>query len=151
LIAAGTHWSGLSSLEVPPLPDSIPGSLEEILADPVLLQQLIDVLNSFIGQIFIDFDKFEALPDRLRQGQLHALVLGRLLHDGVFNAPPCFQRLDPLPANCMTSGVNDPSLGVIAVSQPTYYFGASLGGIMGLMFAGLSPDVERVGVNVPAI
>jgi hypothetical protein len=151
LIAAGTHWSGLSSLEVPPLPDNIPGDLQEILADPVLLQQLIAVLNSFIGQIFLDFDKFEALPDRLRQGQLHALVLGRLLHDGVFNAHPCFQRLDPLPASCMTSAVNDPSLGVIAVSQPTYYFGASLGGIMGLMFAGLSPDVERVGVNVPAI
>ncbi|HYD49859.1 MAG TPA: hypothetical protein VEB21_15990, partial [Terriglobales bacterium] len=29
-----------------------------------------------------------------------------------------------------------------------FYFGASLGGIMGLMFGALSPDVERVQVNV---
>jgi hypothetical protein len=150
LVAAGTHWSGLSTLEVPPLPDEIPGSLEEILADPELLAQLVGLINSFIGQIFIDFDQFQALPDRLRQGQLHALVLARLLHTGVFNQHACFQRLDPAPADCRTA-TGDPSLGTLAVGEPTYYFGASLGGIMGLMFAALSPDVERVAVNVPAI
>jgi len=150
LIAAGTHWSGLSTLEVPPLPDEIPGSLEEILADPVLVQQLITLLESFIGQIFIDFDKFQGMPDRLQQGQLHALSLARMLDTGVFNAHPCFQRLAPEPADCRTATSN-PSLGVIDTAAPTYYFGASLGGIMGLMFGALSPDVERVAVNVPAI
>lgn len=151
LVAAGTHWSGLSTLEVPPLPDSIPDSLEEILADPVLLGQLVRLIDSFIGQIFIDFDKFQALPDRLRQGQLHALVLARMLHTGVFNQHACFQHPVPLPADCLTAPPGAPSLGVLAAGEPTYYFGASLGGIMGLMFAGLSPDVERVAVNVPAI
>lgn len=151
LVAAGTHWSGLSTLEVPPLPDEIPGSIEEILADPVLVEQLFDLIESFIGQIFIDFDKFQALPDRLRQGQLHAVALARLLHTGVFNHHACFQRLDPAPADCRTAPAGDPSLGVLAAGEPAYYFGASLGGIMGLMFAALSPDVERVAVNVPAI
>lgn len=150
-VAAGTHWSGLSTLEVPPLPDSLPGSIEEILADPLLVQQILRLVQSFIGQIFIDFDQFQALPDRLRQGQLHALVLARLLHEGAFNTHPCFQRLDPEPTDCRTAAPGDPSQGVLAAGEQTYYFGASLGGIMGLMFASLSPDVERVVANVPAI
>src|SRR3970282_1040962 len=33
----------------------------------------------------------------------------------------------------------------------SYYFGASLGGIMGTMFAALTPDVEKLNVDVPAI
>ena len=96
-------------------------------------------------------NNFAALPDRLRQGQLHTLVLARLLHTGVFNEHPCFQRLDPAPSDCLASEVSDPTRGVIATDEQTYYFGASLGGIMGLMFASLSPDVERVIANVPAI
>jgi hypothetical protein len=151
-VAAGTHWSGLSTLEVPPIPDEIPGSIEDILNDPQLVAQLLELVQSFIGQIFIDFNQFAALPDRLRQGQLHALVLARMLHTGVFNAHPCFQRLDPEPADCRSATPGDPAtLGVLAANEETYYFGASLGGIMGLMFAALSPDVERVIANVPSI
>lgn len=150
-VAAGTHWNGLSTLEVPPLPGSLPGSVEEIISDPVLVRQILRLVQSFIGQIFIDFDHFVALPDRLRQGQLHALVLARLLHEGAFNTHPCFQRLDPEPADCTTAEPADPSQGVLASGEQTYYFGASLGGIMGLMFASLSPDVERVVANVPSI
>ena len=150
-IAAGTNWSGLSELEVPPLPENIPGDIGEIFADPALVAQILRLIDSFIGQIFIDFNNFAALPDRLRQGQLHTLVLARLLHTGVFNEHPCFQRLDPAPSDCLASEVSDPTRGVIATDEQTYYFGASLGGIMGLMFASLSPDVERVIANVPAI
>ncbi len=150
-VAAGTNWSGLSTLEVPPLPDNIPSNISEIFADPVLVAQIFELLDSFIGQIFIDFNNFAAMPDRLRQGQLHTLVLARLLHTGVFNDHACFQRLDPAPADCIASQQSDPTLGVIASGEQTYYFGASLGGIMGLMFAALSPDVERVIANVPAI
>lgn len=150
-VAAGTNWSGLSALEVPPLPDNIPGDIGDIFSDPVLVAQIFELLESFIGQIFIDFDQFAALPDRLRQGQLHTLVLARLLHEGAFNQHPCFQRLVPEPADCMASATSDPSLGVLASEEETYYFGASLGGIMGLMFGALSPDVERVVANVSAI
>ncbi|RIL07305.1 MAG: hypothetical protein DCC71_03635 [Proteobacteria bacterium] len=151
LVAAGTNWSGLSTLEVPPLPDDLPGDLGDILNDPVLVRQIVTLLESFIGQLFLDFDQFAALPDRLRQGQLHALVLARLLHTGAFNVHPCFQALDPEPADCRSAAESDPSRGVLAAGEPSYYFGASLGGIMGLMFAALSPDVERASVNVPAI
>jgi hypothetical protein len=112
-VAAGTNWSGLSSPDVGP-----------------------DLFGSFIVQVIADADKFEALPDRLRQGQLDTLVLARMLKRGHFNAAPDAQL-----------GGHGP----IDASAPTYYFGASLGGIMGTMFAALTPDVERLNLDVPAI
>ena len=36
-------------------------------------------------------------------------------------------------------------------SAEEYYYGISLGGIMGTYFAALSPDVEKLHVDVPAI
>jgi hypothetical protein len=112
-VAAGTNWSGLSSPDVGP-----------------------DLLSSFIVRVIADPDRFEALPDRLRQGQLNTLVLARMLKRGSFNADPA--------AQLGGQGPIDPD-------APTYYFGASLGGIMGTMFAALTPDVERLNVDVPAI
>jgi hypothetical protein len=112
-VAAGTNWSGLSG------PD-IAGPIQE----------------TFIFKVIADVDQFPALPDRLRQGQLHTLVLARMLKRGHFNAEPAAQR---------------GGRGPIDASAPTYYFGASLGGIMGTMFAALTPDVERLNVDVPAI
>lgn len=112
-VAGGTNWSGLSSPDVGPT-----------------------LLDSFIVRVIADIDQFEALPDRLRQGQLHALLLARMLKQGIFNTDPAF-RVD--------------GRGVIDVEAPAYYFGASLGGIMGTMFAALTPDVEKLNVDVPAI
>jgi len=112
-VSAGTNWSGLSS------PD---------LAG--------DIQGTFIFKAIADVDSLGALPDRLRQGQLHALVLARMLKQGLFNADPA-----------LAIGGH----GAINPAAPTYYFGASLGGIMGTMFAALTPDVERLNVDVPAI
>ena len=95
-----------------------------------------NLLGSFIVRVIADVDQFPALPDRLRQGQLNTLVLARMLKRGLFNADPAAQI-----------GGHGP----IDAAAPTYYFGASLGGIMGTMFAALTPDVERLNVDVPAI
>jgi hypothetical protein len=57
---------------------------------------------------------------------------------GTFNIDPAFQR--PL-----GSGV------LPGQEEEEFYFGASLGGIMGLMFSALSPDVVNAHVDVPAI
>jgi hypothetical protein len=112
-VAAGTNWSGLSAPDVGP-----------------------DLFGSFIVKVIADVDGFAALPDRLRQGQLHTLVLARMLKRGAFDADPA-SRIG--------------GHGAIDSDAPTYYFGASLGGIMGTMFAALTPDVERFNVDVPAI
>jgi len=112
-VAGATNFSGLSS------PDAGPNRLD-----------------SFIIQVLADSDQFEALPDRLRQGQVHQLLLARMLKQGLFNVDPAFQ----------VGGQ-----GVIDAEAGTVYFGASLGGIMGTLFAALTPDVEKLNVDVPAI
>lgn len=98
-----------------------------------------NIPSSFVGKVALDQPRnFPALADRLRQGQLNTLVLARLMKTGAFNADPAFQ---------VAGGA-----GVFPGPEvEQFYFGASLGGIMGLMFAALSPDVERVLVNVPGI
>jgi pimeloyl-ACP methyl ester carboxylesterase len=112
-VAGATNFSGLSSPDVSP-------RLED----------------SFIVRVLADTDQFEALPDRLRQGQVHQLLLARMLHQGLFNLDPAFQ----------IGGE-----GVIDSEAETVYFGASLGGIMGTLFAALTPDVRKLNVDVPAI
>ncbi|MDX1649586.1 MAG: hypothetical protein R3263_07010, partial [Myxococcota bacterium] len=91
-----------------------------------------DIFQSFIFKVTGNLDNIEALADRLRQGQTSTLLLARMLKLGVFNAHPAFQT---------PSGE-----GVIRDRLEVYYFGASLGGIMGTMFAALTPDVERFNV-----
>ncbi|GIW41511.1 MAG: hypothetical protein KatS3mg076_2088 [Candidatus Binatia bacterium] len=99
----------------------------------------IDPPPSFIvDQVVFQLGNFPALPDRLRQGQLNTLVLARMMKRGVFNRHPAFQSPEG------TGLLQGPE-------GELYYFGASLGGIMGLMFAALSPDVTNVNVDVPAM
>jgi len=98
-----------------------------------------NIPTSFVGRVALDQPRnFPALPDRLRQGQLNTLVLARLMKTGAFNRDAAFRFSNG-------SGVFP------GPEVEQFYFGASLGGIMGLMFAALSPDVNNVLVNVPGI
>jgi len=95
-------------------------------------------VNFIVNTVISQFNNFAALPDRLRQGQLNTLVLARMMKQGAFNLDPAFRTPDgrgafPQPASDM------------------FYAGGSLGGIMGLMFAALSPDVQNAAAIVPAI
>ena len=72
---------------------------------------------------------------------VNTLVLTRLMDSGYFNRLAEFQR---------TPG--DASTGVFpGAAAETYYFGVSLGGIMGLFTAALTPDIERFNIDVGAI
>lgn len=94
--------------------------------------------DSFLSQVVLHLDNVAALADRLRQGQLNTLVLARMMKSGAFNLDPAFRT---------ASGA-----GAFAGPQAEeFYFGASLGGIMGLMFTALSPDVVNANVDVPAM
>jgi hypothetical protein len=68
---------------------------------------------------------------------LNQLVLARMMKQGAFNVHPAF--------------IAPAGHGVFQPEEEAYYFGASLGGIMGLMFSALTPDVIRLNVDVPAI
>jgi hypothetical protein len=94
-------------------------------------------LEGFLGSIFRDFDRFRALPDRLRQAQVNTLVLARMMRDGAFNIDPWFQRED--------GGGVFPGR-----TEPLHYYGVSLGGIMGTLLGATTPDIERMNVDVGA-
>ena len=97
-----------------------------------------DLPATFVGRVILNLRNFRAMPDRLRQGQLNTLVLAKMMKTAVFNADAAFKT---------PSGV-----GVFAGAEAEeFYLGGSLGGIMGLMFAALSPDVTNAAVVVPAI
>jgi hypothetical protein len=84
------------------------------------------------------FEQFPALPDRLKQGQINTVLLARMMKEGVFNRDPAFQ--------------DEGGRGVFpGRDTEMFYYGISLGGIMGTWFAAMTPDVERLNVDVPAI
>jgi hypothetical protein len=90
-----------------------------------------------IGPGISQLNNFPAFTARLKQGQLNTLVLARMMKEGIFNRDPAFQNA---------------SVGVFPGSgTDAYYYGISLGGIMGTMFAALTPDVERFNIDVGAM
>jgi hypothetical protein len=84
-----------------------------------------------------DFSKFHFIPERLHQGFLNHLLLGRLLVDPVngFNSHPAFQF-----------GV--PAAGIIDTTE-VYYSGGSQGGIFGVAIMSIAEDFKRGFVAVP--
>jgi hypothetical protein len=86
-------------------------------------------------------NNFPSFAARLQQGQINSLVLARLMASGYFNRLPELQRVPGDPASGVFPGPDAES----------FYFGVSLGGIMGLFHAALSPDIERFAIDVGAI
>jgi hypothetical protein len=86
-------------------------------------------------------NNFPSFTSRLQQGQINSLVLERLMKSGYLNRLPEFQRVPGDPASGVFPGPDAES----------FYFGVSLGGIMGLFHAALSPDIERFNIDVGAI
>jgi hypothetical protein len=102
--------------------------------------------RSFITSAVLgDPDNFGTLPDRLRQGVAHTLLLGRMMKRGSFNQDPAFQLPDG--RGVMRACDSEASCS----DEPLYYVGVSLGGIMGLMTSALSPDLERVNTDIPGV
>ena len=85
-----------------------------------------------------DFSNFHLIPERLHQGFLHHLLLGRLLADPVngFNSDPAFHL-----------GVGGAP--VIDTDQ-VFYSGGSQGGIFGGAIMAIAEDFDRGFLAVPA-
>jgi hypothetical protein len=95
-----------------------------------------DVGGSLVG-ILLDLSLFHRIPERLHQGILHHLLLGRLMVDGErgFNSHPAFRFGTP------PGGVID--------TTAVYYSGGSQGGILGLTVMAVAEDFERGFLAVP--
>ncbi len=84
-----------------------------------------------------DFTNFDTMADRLQQGVLNQMFLGRLMtRAGGLADDPNFQRTDGTP---------------LVDTAHLDYDGNSQGGIMGLMLAAVSPDIERAVLGVPGM
>ena len=87
-----------------------------------------------------DLSAFPELADRLQQGLLNELYLGRaMIHRNGFSSDPAFH---------VNGTLGTPS--VINTSQ-LYYDGNSQGGIMGGALTAVSPDFTRAALGVPAM
>lgn len=87
-----------------------------------------------------ELSRFPALPDRLQQGLLNELYLGRaMIHPDGFAAHPAFRQDGTL----ATPSVLDTSR--------LFYNGNSQGGIMGGALTALAPDFTRAALGVPAM
>jgi hypothetical protein len=89
-----------------------------------------------VGTLIQDLSKFHFIPERLHQGFLNHLLLGRLFLDGVngFNSDPAFQF----------AGVP------LIDTTEVYYSGGSQGGIFGVAIMSIAEDFKRGFVAVPA-
>jgi hypothetical protein len=88
--------------------------------------------------IVTDFSNFHYIPERLHQGFLNHLLLGRLLGDPVngFNSHPAFQ---------LGAG----GAGVIDTTE-VFYSGGSQGGIFGIAIMSIATNFKRGFLAVPA-
>lgn len=81
-----------------------------------------------------DFGNFNSMADRLQQGVLNQIFLGRLMtRAGGLGDDPNFQRADGTP---------------LIDTDHLDYDGNSQGAIMGAMLAAVSPDIERAVLGV---
>ena len=84
-----------------------------------------------------EFGNFKTMADRLQQGVLNQIFLGRLMtRAGGLGDDPNFHRADGSP---------------LIDTTHLDYDGNSQGGIMGLMLAAVSPDIERAVLGVPGM
>jgi hypothetical protein len=97
------------------------------------------VVNDVVGVGMSKLNNFAALPDRLRQGMLNTLVLTKMMKRGLFNRD--------------TDVFQTPSGAPVFAGPDTemFYYGISLGGVMGTWLSALTPDIIRFGLDVPAI
>ena len=99
-----------------------------------------DVLN-IATRILPDLGNFPELTDRVQQGHLNELFLGRLMiHEDGFLSDAAF-HVDP--GDVGSPGVLDPAR--------LYYNGNSQGGILGGSLTAVAPDFTRATLGVPAM
>ncbi|MGH2962010.1 MAG: hypothetical protein ACRDL3_07455, partial [Solirubrobacterales bacterium] len=109
-----------------------------ICATPEIGMSSGDLPNT--AGILTDLSRFPELTDRVQQGLLNELVLGRaLIHPGGLGAHPAFH-------------VNGTAATPSAIdTSRLYYEGNSLGGILGGALTAVAPDFTRAVLGVPGM
>jgi hypothetical protein len=138
-VFCATNWAGMSCANLPPVgpdPSSWQQYLSDLATDPRAYAPNCDIPNvvTAIG----DLSRFNTMIDRVQEGMLAFLYLGRAMsHPEGFTTDPAF-RWNGAP-------VIDTSTG------RTYYDGNSQGGIIGGALAAFLVDSDRASIGVPGM
>jgi hypothetical protein len=109
-----------------------------ICATPEIGMSVNDLPNT--AGILTDLSRFPELTDRVQQGLLNELFLGRaLIHPGGFSAHPAFH---------VDGSAGTPS---VVDTSHLYYEGNSQGGILGGALTAVAPDFTRAVLGVPGM
>jgi hypothetical protein len=141
-----TDWIGMAcadlpdGLDFPPSTDPasyatfVSSLLTQAAAGKLPVLPNCDIPN--IATILVDLSNFPTLSDRVEQGLVNQMYLGRaMIHPQGFNSDPAFQ-------------VN--GHGVFDTTR-LFYDGNSQGGIIGGALAALEPDLDRATLGVPGM
>jgi hypothetical protein len=147
IVFCATEWIGMSCPDIPGLPPE-PNS-----PDPGYLQQLQGYFNNFlsgrqqapsncdvpnVATILHDLSGFPTLTDRVQQGMLDFMYLGRaMIHPEGFRTDPAFQTATGQP--------------IFDDTQRLFYDGNSQGGIIGGSLIAVEPDLDRGVLGVPGM
>jgi hypothetical protein len=133
----GTDWIGMACTELPPTNTGDPPSFATAFAAWVAAGRPPNCDLPTIATILHDASNFPMLADRVQQGMLDFLYVGRaMIHSNGFKTNAAFQRTDG-------SSVID--------TTRLYYDGNSQGGIIGGALAAVAVDHDRAALGVPGM
>ncbi len=136
MLFCSSDWIGMScaDVDVPPDQNTVAAILADTIAGRAPVLPNCDLPN--IGTLLLDLSNFASLTDRVQQGILNFLYIGRaLVHPQGFGTHPAFQAQG-------RSMVDSTRL---------YYDGNSQGGIIGGALVAVAPDLERGALGVPGM
>ncbi|MGI8511264.1 MAG: hypothetical protein ACR2NH_01370 [Solirubrobacteraceae bacterium] len=146
MVFCATDWIGMACADLPDAdptdPTSYPGAVQnyfdQLAAGNAPALPNCDLPN--IATLLGDLSNFSTLTDRVQQGMLNQMFLGRaMLHPNGLNAKPAFRA--PI--------TNTPVIDTD--KKRLFYDGNSQGGIIGGSLIAVSPDLERGALGVPGM
>jgi hypothetical protein len=140
-VMCATDWIGMAcpAPDTPDAdePDRLPGFLTGIVTNPPNSNDC-DIGN--VATILADASRFPTLVDRVQQGMLNFLYLGRaMIHPDGFVSDPAFQF--------ERGGAPKPVIDTTRL----FYDGGSQGGIIGGSLTAVAPDFDRAHLGVPGM
>jgi hypothetical protein len=132
-VFCATDWIGMACADLPTDPAQVPAALQRMLQSGYTPNCDLPVTATILK----DLSNFPKLADRVQQGMLNFLYLGRaMVHPQGFATDPAFRRPDG-------SGLLD--------TTRLFYDGNSQGGIIGGALTAVAVDHERAVLGVPGM
>ncbi|MEA2422926.1 MAG: hypothetical protein QOF55_2025, partial [Thermoleophilaceae bacterium] len=138
IVFCATEWIGMSCPDIPgtPSPDNPTAPIDDYLNGRGQAPSNCDVPN--VATILHDLSNFSTLTDRVQQGMLDFMYLGRaMIRPDGFGTNAAFQTIT--------------GQSIFDGTKRLYYDGNSQGGIIGGALIAVEPDLDRGVIGVPGM